>query len=465
MFETLSSRLESIFERLRGRGKITEADLTEVMREVRQALLEADVNLKLVKQFIAGVQEKALGADVLSGLNPSQQIISIVYDELVEMLGGVDAKPKITYAGAPPTILMLVGLQGSGKTTTCAKLALTLRKQGQKPGLVACDMQRPAAVTQLQQLGKQLNIPVYAEEMGAKPIDIAQRSLRWATAQGVTILIIDTAGRLHIDDALMGELQTMQSRTRPNETLLVVDSMTGQDAVRVAQSFHESVQLTGLILTKMDGDARGGAALSIRAMTGLPIKFIGMGEKVEAIDLFYADRLAQRILGMGDVLTLIEKAREHITEEDAQKMEKKLRTASFNLDDFLNNMRSVRKMGPLTQLMEMIPGLNKMVDSNQLQEMMKGDELKRVEAIICSMTMQERKNPDILNFSRKKRVAAGSGTTVQDINNLLRSFKEMQTYLRRAMNTQQPKKLAKPNKSLPQGKSHMHGKSAKSHKR
>ena len=426
MFESLSQRLDAIFDRLRGHGTVTEADLKEVMREVRQALLEADVNFKLVKQFVANVQEKSLGADVLKGLNPAQQVISIVYDELVEMLGGADAdKPKIQYAGAPPTVIMLVGLQGSGKTTTVAKLALMLRKQHQKPVMVACDMQRPAAVTQLQQLGKQLDIPIYAEPAGNKPVDIAQRSLQWAKEQAATVVIIDTAGRLHVDDELMREVQVIQQRTQPQETLLVVDAMTGQDAVRVAQSFHETVTLTGLIMTKMDGDARGGAALSIRSITGVPIKFMGMGEKTDALEPFYAERLAQRILGMGDVLTLIEKARENVSDADAAKMQEKLMSASFNLEDYLNMMRQVRKMGPMLSIIEMIPGLNKMLPPEAKEALGKEDDFKRIEAIICSMTMKERRNPKLINGSRRRRIAAGSGTDVHEVNELLKSFREM----------------------------------------
>ena len=437
MFESLSQRLDGIFDRLRGHGSVTENDLKEVMREVRQALLEADVNFKLVKQFVANVQEKALGADVLKGLNPAQQVISIVYDELVEMLGGTDAdKPKIQYAGAPPTVIMLVGLQGSGKTTTIAKLALMLRKQHQKPVMVAADMQRPAAVTQLQQLGKQLDIPVYAEAAGNKPVDIALRSLQWAKEQAATIVLIDTAGRLHVDEDLMREVRVIQERTHPQETLLVVDAMTGQDAVRVAQSFHETVTLTGLIMTKMDGDARGGASLSIRAVTGVPIKFMGMGEKTDALEPFYAERLAQRILGMGDVLTLIERARENVSEDDALKMQQKLMTASFNLEDYLQMMRQVKKMGPMLSIIEMIPGMNKMLPPEAKEELAKGDNLRQIEAIILSMTPQERRNPKILNSSRKRRIARGFGFTakegdhrveagVQQINELLKTFREM----------------------------------------
>jgi signal recognition particle subunit SRP54 len=433
MFESLSNRLETIFARLRGHGTVTEADLKEVSREVRQALLEADVNFKLVKQFVTNIQEKALGADVLKGLNPAQQVISIVYDELVEMLGGADSgKPKINYAGAPPTIIMLVGLQGTGKTTGCAKLALRLRKEShQKPVLVACDMQRPAAVTQLQQLGKQLDIPVYTEPAGNKPVDIAQRSLAWAKEQAATVVIIDTAGRLHVDEDLMREVQIIQQRVQPQETLLVVDAMTGQDAVRVAQAFHETVALTGLIMTKMDGDARGGAALSIRSMTGVPIKFMGVGEKTDALEPFYADRLAQRILGMGDVLTLIEQARENITEEDALKMQEKLRTASFNLEDFLQQLRQIRKMGPLLNMLEMIPGLNKMIPPEAKAEIADEKNFKRIEAMILSMTPQERRNPKLINGSRRRRIALGSGVNdVQEVNELLKSFREMQDMMK-----------------------------------
>ncbi|HZC78585.1 MAG TPA: signal recognition particle protein, partial [Ktedonobacterales bacterium] len=333
---------------------------TDAMREVRQALLEADVNFKLVKQFVAKVQERALGQEVLDSLTPAQHIIGIVHDELVEMLGGADAgKANMGFAGAPPTIWMLVGLQGSGKTTQAAKLGAYYRKQGQKVGMVAADMQRPAAVQQLQQLGRQLDIPVYAEPAGNKPVDIVQRAVRWGREQALSVLVFDTAGRLHVDEALMREVAIIRERTQPQEVLLVVDAMTGQDAVRVADDFNKAVGLTGLILTKMDGDARGGAALSVRQVTGVPIKFMGTGEKTDALEVFHPDRLAGRILGMGDVMTLIEKAREQIDEKQAAQLQKKMANASFDLDDFLNQMRQVRKMGPLTQLLEMIPGMGK----------------------------------------------------------------------------------------------------------
>ena len=442
MFESLSQRLDSVFERLRSKGRITEQDVTEAMREVRQALLEADVNFKLVKQFVARVQERAMatvGAEVLSGVTAAQQIFGIVHEELVTMLGGEDeGSGKIQFAGAPPTIIMLVGLQGSGKTTHAGKLANWFRKNGQKPGMVAADMQRPAAVQQLQQIGRQLDIPVYAEPAGNKPVDITQRSLKWAREQALTILILDTAGRLHIDEDLMHEVATIRQRTQPQEVLLVVDAMTGQDAVRVADEFNKTVGLTGLILTKMDGDARGGAALSVRQVTGVPIKFMGTGEKLDALEQFYPDRLAQRILGMGDVMSLIERAREQIDEKQAEKMARKMGTGRFDLEDFLQQMRSMRKMGPMAQLLEMIPGMGKAMSDPQVKAALEGDQMKQTEAIILSMTMEERHNPDILNGSRKRRIAKGSGTTPQEINQLLASFKQAQTMMKQMMAMQQP---------------------------
>ena len=441
MFESLSQRLDSVFERLRGKSRITEQDVTEAMREVRQALLEADVNFKLVKQFVARVQERAMttvGAEVLSGVTAAQQIFGFVHEELVAMLGGEeDGSGKIQFAGAPPTVLMLVGLQGSGKTTQAGKLANWFRKNGQKAGIVAADMQRPAAVQQLQQIGKQLDIPIYAEPAGNKPIDITQRSLKWAREQALTVLILDTAGRLHIDEDLMHEVATIRQRTQPQEVLLVVDAMTGQDAVRVADEFNKTVGLTGLILTKMDGDARGGAALSVRQVTGVPIKFMGTGEKLDALEPFYPDRLAQRILGMGDVMSLIERAREQIDEKQAEKMARKMGTGRFDLEDFLQQMRQMRKMGPMAQLLEMIPGMGKALNDPQVKEALEGDQMKQTEAIILSMTSEERHNPDILNGSRKRRIAKGSGTTPQEINQLLASFKQAQTMMKQMMAMQQ----------------------------
>jgi signal recognition particle subunit SRP54 len=430
MFESLTTRLDAVFERLRGKGRLTENDVTEAMREVRQALLEADVSFKVVKQFIARVQERAVGSEVLESLSPAQQVIKIVHEQLIEMLGGTDGKTRLNYAGTPPTTIMLVGLQGSGKTTTVAKLANYLRKQGQHPLLVAADMQRPAAVLQLQQLGKGLNLPVYAEEPGNKPPDICVRALKYARENGNTTAILDTAGRLHIDTELMHEVTTIRERVHPQEVLLIADAMTGQDAVRVADEFNKAVGLTGLIMTKMDGDARGGAALSIREVTGVPIKFLATGEKADALEPFYPDRLASRILGMGDVLTLIERAQEQIDQKQAQKLEKKMREASFDLEDFLQQMRQLRKMGPLTQLLDMLPGFNKIAGMPEINQALQGDQMKSIEAMILSMTPQERQHPEIINGSRKRRIARGSAHTVQDVNQLLKSFEQMRQMMK-----------------------------------
>ena len=430
MFESLTTRLDAVFERLRGKGRLSENDVTEAMREVRQALLEADVSFKVVKQFVARVQERAVGSEVLESLSPAQQVIKIVHEQLIEMLGGTDDKNKLNYAGTPPTVIMLVGLQGSGKTTTVAKLANYLRKQGQHPLMVAADMQRPAAVLQLQQLGKQLNIPVYAEEPGNKPPDICVRGIKFAKDNGYTTAILDTAGRLHIDSELMQEVATIRERVHPQEVLLIADAMTGQDAVRVADEFNKSVGLTGLIMTKMDGDARGGASLSIREVTGVPIKFLAAGEKADALEPFFPDRLASRILGMGDVLTLIERAQEQIDQKQAQKLEKKLREASFDLEDFLQQMRQIRKMGPLTQILGMLPGFNKIADTPEVTQALQGDQMKYIEALILSMTPEERRRPEIINGSRKRRIARGSGQTVQDVNQLLKSFEQMRQMMK-----------------------------------
>jgi len=430
MFESLSKRLEGVFTDLSGKGKITEADVNEAMREVRLALLEADVSLKVVRQFVDRVKQKAIGADVLGSLSPAQQVLSIVNDELIEMLGGVDGKNTLDLGGTPPNIIMLVGLQGSGKTTTAAKLANYLRKQGQRPIMVAADMYRPAAVRQLQTLGKQLSIPVYAEPMGADPVNICVNSIGYAREQAASVIILDTAGRLNIDERMMHEIISIRQRVQPREVLLVADAMTGQEAVRVADDFNKAVSLTGLILTKMDGDARGGAALSIRSVTGVPIKFMGVGEKTDALEPFYPDRLASRILGMGDVLSLIERAQETIDQEEALKAQAKLQQGKFDLEDFLNSMRQLKRMGPLRQVMEMIPGFNKLAAMPEMEEALEGDQLKHIEAMILSMTLEERRNPDIINGSRRKRIARGSGTTVQEINQLLEQFSEMRTMIR-----------------------------------
>jgi signal recognition particle subunit SRP54 len=430
MFESLSKRLEGVFTNLSGKGKLTEADVDEAMREVRLALLEADVSLKLVRQFVERVKAKAVGADVLGSFSPAQQVLQIVNDELVEMLGGSDGDNKLDLGGAPPNVIMLVGLQGSGKTTTAAKLANYLRKQGQRPLLVAADMYRPAAVHQLQTLGRQLTIPVYAEQAGSNPVDICIHSMDYAREQALNVVILDTAGRLNIDERMMQEVTTIRNRLHPSEVLLIADAMTGQEAVRVADDFNKAVSLTGLILTKMDGDARGGAALSIRSITGVPIKFMGMGEKTDALEPFYPDRLASRILGMGDVLSLIEKAQEAIDEEEASKAQEKLQQGKFDLEDFLNAMRQLKRMGPLRNVMEMLPGFNKLADMPDMEEALEGDQLKRIEAIILSMTLEERHNPDLINGSRRRRIAHGSGSTTQAVNQLLDQFHEMRNMMR-----------------------------------
>src|SRR5229473_2453622 len=430
MFESLSKRLEGVFTNLSGKGKLTEADVDEAMREVRLALLEADVSLKLVRQFVEHVKAKAVGADVLGSFSPAQQVLQIVNDELIEMLGGTDSNNKLDLGGAPPNVIMLVGLQGSGKTTTAAKLANYLRKEGQRPLLVAADMYRPAAVRQLQTLGKQLSLPVYAEPAGADPVDICVHSLDYAREQACSVVILDTAGRLNIDERMMQEVMSIRNRVQPREVLLVADAMTGQEAVHVADDFNKAVSLTGMILTKMDGDARGGAALSIRSVTGVPIKFMGVGEKTDALEPFYPDRLASRILGMGDVLSLIERAQETIDQEEAMKAQAKLQQGKFDLEDFLSAMRQLKRMGPLRQVMEMIPGFNKLAAMPEMEEALEGDQMKHVEAIVLSMTLEERRNPEVINGSRRKRIARGSGSTPHDVNQLLDQFHEMRTMMR-----------------------------------
>ncbi len=430
MFESLSKRLDGIFSNLGGKGKLTEEDINTALREVRLALIEADVNLKVARQFVDRVKEKALGADVLGNLTPAQQVLSIVNEELIEVLGGSDGKNKLDLSGTPPTIIMLVGLQGSGKTTTAAKLANYLRKQGQRPLLVAADMYRPAAVNQLKTLGKQLSIPVYSEPMGSDPVNICVHSMDFAREQACTVIILDTAGRLNIDERMMNEVITIRNRVQPREVLLIADAMTGQEAVRVAEDFNNAVSLTGMVLTKMDGDARGGAALSIRTVTGVPVKFMAVGEKTDALEPFYPDRLASRILGMGDVVSLIERAQEAIDEEEALKAQAKLQQGKFDLEDFLNAMRQLKRMGPMRQVLEMMPGFNKLASSPEMEEALESDQLKYVEAMILSMTREERRNPTLIDGSRKKRIARGSGTTVQEINQLLNQFGEMRDMIR-----------------------------------
>ncbi|KAB2954687.1 signal recognition particle protein [Heliorestis acidaminivorans] len=418
MFESLAEKLQSTFKKLRGKGKVSEADVAEAMREVRMALLAADVNLKVVKNFVAKVKERAIGQEVLDSLTPGQQVVKVVHEELVALMGGTSS--KINMSQKPPTVIMLVGLQGAGKTTSVSKLALYLRKQGRKPLMAACDVYRPAAVKQLQVLGNQLDIPVFSMGTGVNPVDIARGAMENAIATGRDTLLLDTAGRLHINEELMGELKNIKSTVKPHEILLVVDAMTGQDAVNVAETFHEQLGLDGVILTKLDGDARGGAALSVKAVTGCPIKFVGLGEKAEALEPFHPDRMASRILGMGDVLTLIEKAQASMDTQMARDMEQKLRKAEFNFEDFLVQMQQMKKMGPIDQILGMLPGMGNMKALKDVQ--VDDKEMKHIEAIILSMTQEERQNPQLIKDSRKRRIARGSGTSVQQVNNLLKTF-------------------------------------------
>jgi signal recognition particle subunit SRP54 len=429
MFESLSDKLEGVFKRLSGKGKLTEADVDVALREVRMALLEADVNLKVVRQFLERVRARAIGAEVMESLTPAQGVIKIVNEELIATLG---EPAKLDISGSAPHVLMLVGLQGAGKTTMAAKLALHLRKQGQRPLMVAADTRRPAAIQQLQTLGKQLDISVYAEDPKVSPPQICVNAVKHATQNNYSIVILDTAGRLQIDDDLMKELEQVKARTSPQESLLIVDSMTGQEAVRVADEFNKRVGITGLILTKVDGDARGGAALSVRSVTGVPIKFLGVGEKSDALEPFYPDRLASRILGMGDVLTLIERAQQNLDQEQARVAAEKMLKAQFTLQDFLTQMQQIKKMGPLTQIMGMIPGFSQY--AKEIPEEATEKQFSRIEAIINSMTPAERNEPDILNARRRQRIAKGSGTTVQDVNELMREFKQMQKMMQQLKN-------------------------------
>lgn len=426
-FEGLSTRLQEITRKLGGKARITENDLKDVMREVKLALLEADVNYKIVKEFIAEVEKKALGQDVLKSLTPGQQVVKIVRDEMTELLGGVTS--KINFTPNPPTIIMLVGLQGSGKTTTCGKLANLLRKQGKKPLLVACDVYRPAAIKQLQVVGGQLNIPVFANENSKDVVHIAKQAISQAYSKLNDVIILDTAGRLHIDEELMQELKNVKTNVKPHEILLVVDSMTGQDAVNVAQTFNENLGIDGVILTKLDGDTRGGAALSVKKITGRPIKFVATGEKLSDIEEFHPDRMTSRILGMGDMLSVIEKAEEAFDEEEALKLEKKLKKQEFDLDDYLTQLRQVKKMGSFSSILKMIPGMNKFGDIK-----VDDKEFVKIEAIICSMTQKEKRNTRLLNASRRQRIAKGSGTTVQDINKFIGSYETTQKLMKKMQN-------------------------------
>lgn len=426
-FEGLGERLQSTMDRIKGKGKVTESDVKVMMREVRLALLEADVNFKVVKQFINDVKERALGSDVMQSLTPGQQVIKIVQEELTALMGGENQ--RINMANKPPTVIMMVGLQGAGKTTTAGKLALHLRKKhNKKPLLVAGDIYRPAAIDQLETVGKQIGIPVFSLGDQVKPEEITERALAHAKEEHLDTVIIDTAGRLHIDEDLMNELKNVKEIANPNEIMLVVDSMTGQDAVNVAESFNDLLDITGVTLTKLDGDTRGGAALSIRSVTEKPIKFIGVSEKMDGLEAFHPERMASRILGMGDVLSIIEKAQDNINEDEQKALEKKLKDSSFTLDDFLGQMDQVKTLGPLDELLKMMPGANKIKGLDKMQ--FSGKEIDHVQAIIRSMTLEEREHPEKLNASRKKRISKGSGRSLQEINRLLKQFNDMKKMMK-----------------------------------
>lgn len=426
-FEGLSERLQGTMTKIKGKGKVNEADVKEMMREVRFALIEADVNLKVIKEFVKKVSERAAGSDVMESLTPGQQVVKIVKDELTELMGGEQS--QINFSSKQPTVIMMVGLQGAGKTTTTGKLAGLLRKKhNRKPLLVAADVYRPAAVQQLETIGKQLTIPVFSKGTELSPVEIARQAIEHAKAEHLDTVIIDTAGRLHVDEALMQELKDIRALKEPDEIFLVVDAMTGQDAVNVAQSFDEAIGISGVVLTKLDGDTRGGAALSIRTVTQKPIKFVGMGEKMDALDVFHPERMASRILGMGDMLSLIEKAQTNVDEEKAKQLEEKFRTSSFTFDDFLEQLAQVKQMGPLDEILKMLPGANKIkgLENAKVDESQMG----RVEAIIYSMTTQEKTTPEIINANRKKRIARGSGTSIQDVNRLLKQFEDMKKMMK-----------------------------------
>jgi len=418
VFESLGEKLQGVLKRLTGKGKLTEADVNAAMREVRMALLEADVNYKVVKTFINRVKERAVGQEVMENLNPGHMVIKIVHEELTALMGGQTEGLKM--ADRPPTIIMLCGLQGSGKTTHAAKLALKLKKEGKKPLLVAADIYRPAAITQLQVMGEKVGVPVFSLGDKVSPVEIAKQAVEYAVRERRNVVLIDTAGRLHIDDELMAELQAMKAAVEPHETLLVVDAMTGQDAVTVAEHFDQKLGITGVILTKLDGDTRGGAALSVREVTGKPIKFVGVGEKVEALEAFHPDRMASRILGMGDVLTLIEKAQEQVNQKQAEEMAQKMLKAEFNFEDFLEQMRAVRRMGPLQEILKMLPGIGSQLKDINIDE----KEMAHIEAIILSMTPKERRHPELLNTRRRERIAKGSGRPIAEVHRLVKQFEQ-----------------------------------------
>ncbi|MBU1298222.1 MAG: signal recognition particle protein [Bacteroidetes bacterium] len=434
MFDNLTEKLESVFKKLRGYGKITESNIFDSMREVRRALLDADVNYKVVKQFVEDVQKRAMGQEVIESLNPGQLIIKIIHDELIKLLG--ESRQDIKFSTLPPTVIMVAGLQGSGKTTFCAKLANHLKSKGRYPMLTAADIYRPAAVDQLVMLGKQIDVLVHFEH-GKNAVELAVDSVEHARKAARDVVIIDTAGRLHIDEEMMREVESIKSRVNPNEILFVVDAMTGQDAVNTAKAFHDRLNYDGVVLTKLDGDTRGGAAFSIRAVVTKPIKFVGVGEKLDALEPFHPDRMASRILGMGDMVTLVEKAQQQFDEQKVEKLEEKLRKSQFTLEDFLEQLQQVKKMGPLSQVLSMIPGLNKLPVNTDVND----KSLVRVEAIIQSMTQKERINPNIINGNRRKRIAIGSGTSVQEVNKVLKQFFEMQKMMKAFSKGKIPKHL------------------------
>jgi len=439
-FENLSEKLQGTFKKLRGKGVLTEADINDAMREVKLALLEADVNFKVVKEFVAQVKEKAMGAEVLGSLTPGQQVIKIVNDQLVELMGGTNS--KLTYSPSGFTVLMMVGLQGTGKTTTCGKLANYLKKNGKKPMMAACDIYRPAAIDQLEVVGKTADVPFFTDRGNMVAEDIALKARQEAERRGFDVLIVDTAGRLQIDEELMEELVRVKKAVKPHEILLVVDALTGQDAVNAAEGFHEKLGIDGIVMTKMDGDSRGGAALSAKKVTGRPVKFIGMGEKFDALEPFHPERMASRILGMGDMLSLIEKAQENYDEEKAAKLEKKFRKNEFTLEDFLEQMGEVQNMGGIGKMLEMLPGMGKAkIGDDEIEKSEK--EFKQMEAIICSMTLEERRNPSILNASRRKRIAAGCGQPVSKINNLIKRYEDTKKLMKQFSNPNFMKKNKK----------------------
>jgi signal recognition particle subunit SRP54 len=434
MFESLSGRLAEVAQRLRGKAKITETDLDGALREIRLALLEADVNFKVVKELVARVRERALGADVLTGLHPGQQVVKIVHEELVATLGG---ERRALTLDAHPSVLMLVGLQGSGKTTTAAKLAVRLRKEGRRPMLVAADVYRPAAVDQLVQLGDQIGVEVHTRPIGTPALEVARSGLEAARAKGVDVVLLDTAGRLHVDEPMVDELVRICGAVTPAEILLVIDAMTGQESVRVAEAFHAKLPLTGLVLTKMDGDARGGAALSIRAVTGVPVTHLGTGERTDGLEPFHPDRLAQRILGMGDILSFVERVQENVDQAEAERVAQRMLDSRFTLEDFRSQLQQVKKMGPIGQLLQMVPGAGQMAGA--AQEAVDSGQMKRIEAIIDSMTPAERRHPELIKASRRRRIALGSGTSTAEVNRLLKQFAEMQKVMKRLGDGKVPK--------------------------